>query len=167
MIVEEAGQTLECHVVATLSSTIQHLICIGDPLQLRPSINAYREPFPSIASSFSYIAAIRLIVFNFPPPLQDLSVENTRGLGNKLYRFDVSLMERLADNGLEVSFVFEASYPKYDDRRIKPADLPYCPTIYKNDLFLIALVIDSRCLNFKSNVEWLLRYLTSFGRSYR
>jgi hypothetical protein len=128
MIVEEAGQTLECHVVATLSSTIQHLICIGDPLQ-------------------------------------DLSVENTRGLGNKLHRFDVSLMERLADNGLEVSFVFEASCPKYDDRNIKPADLPYCSTIYKNDLFLIALVIDSRCPNFKSNVEWLLRYLTSFGRS--
>lgn len=41
MMVEEAGQTLEAHVVAALSPTIQHLICIGDPLQLRPSINAY------------------------------------------------------------------------------------------------------------------------------
>lgn len=41
MLVEEAGQVLEAHVLGCLVDTIQHLILIGDPLQLRPGINTY------------------------------------------------------------------------------------------------------------------------------
>lgn len=41
MLVEEAGQVLEVHVLASLVPSIQHLILIGDPLQLRPTINTY------------------------------------------------------------------------------------------------------------------------------
>ncbi|KAL7414053.1 hypothetical protein BDY24DRAFT_350847 [Mrakia frigida] len=42
VVVEEAGQTLEAHVLATLSPSIQHLVLIGDPLQLRSTINNYQ-----------------------------------------------------------------------------------------------------------------------------
>ncbi|KAI5116801.1 hypothetical protein M0805_007013 [Coniferiporia weirii] len=72
MIVEEAGQVLESHVLAGLVDSIDHLILIGDPLQLRPTINNYA-----------------------------LSVDNPRG--GDLYRFDMSLMERLSSSGLPMS----------------------------------------------------------------
>ena len=44
MLVEEAGQVLEAHILGSLVPSVQHLIMIGDPLQLRPTINNYREP---------------------------------------------------------------------------------------------------------------------------
>ena len=43
MIVEEAGQVLESHILASLVESVQHVILIGDPEQLRPIINCYRE----------------------------------------------------------------------------------------------------------------------------
>jgi len=60
-MVEEAGQVLEAHILAALVPTgkchldcvlllhnkmtsVQHLICIGDPKQLRPSLGTYCEP---------------------------------------------------------------------------------------------------------------------------
>jgi superfamily I DNA and/or RNA helicase len=43
MLVEEAGQVLEAHVLGSLVPSIQHLILIGDPLQLRPTLNNYCE----------------------------------------------------------------------------------------------------------------------------
>ncbi|KAG8761161.1 hypothetical protein FRC11_014303 [Ceratobasidium sp. 423] len=42
MIVEEAGQVLEAHILASLVGTVEHVILIGDPLQLRPNINSYK-----------------------------------------------------------------------------------------------------------------------------
>ena len=42
MLVEEAGQVLEAHVLGSLVESVQHLIMIGDPLQLRPNLNNYR-----------------------------------------------------------------------------------------------------------------------------
>ncbi|CUA71425.1 NFX1-type zinc finger-containing protein 1 [Mus musculus] [Rhizoctonia solani] len=42
MIVEEAGQVLESHILASLVESVQHVIMIGDPLQLRPSVNSYK-----------------------------------------------------------------------------------------------------------------------------
>lgn len=41
LVIEEAGQVLEAHVLSTLFPSIQHVIAIGDPLQLRPSVNVY------------------------------------------------------------------------------------------------------------------------------
>ena len=41
LIVEEAGQILEARVLAALSASIEVMISIGDPLQLRPSISSY------------------------------------------------------------------------------------------------------------------------------
>ncbi|KAG8690474.1 hypothetical protein FRC11_011352, partial [Ceratobasidium sp. 423] len=42
MIVEEAGQVLEAHILASLVGSVEHVILIGDPLQLRPNINSYK-----------------------------------------------------------------------------------------------------------------------------
>jgi superfamily I DNA and/or RNA helicase len=41
MLVEEAGQVLEAHILGSLVPSIEHLIMIGDPLQLRPTINNF------------------------------------------------------------------------------------------------------------------------------
>ncbi|KAI1315474.1 hypothetical protein EDD11_000755 [Mortierella claussenii] len=41
IICEEAGEVLESHILAALSASTQHLILIGDHLQLRPSIETY------------------------------------------------------------------------------------------------------------------------------
>ncbi|XP_078543923.1 NFX1-type zinc finger-containing protein 1-like isoform X2 [Lissotriton helveticus] len=41
IIVEEAAEVLESHIVATLSSDCEHLILIGDHQQLRPTANVY------------------------------------------------------------------------------------------------------------------------------
>ncbi|TDL21593.1 hypothetical protein BD410DRAFT_297523 [Rickenella mellea] len=73
MLVEEAGQVLEAHILGSLVESVEHLILIGDPLQLRPNVNNY-----------------------------ELSMDNPRG--RKIYRFDMSLMERLStSSGLPMS----------------------------------------------------------------
>ncbi|KIM23243.1 hypothetical protein M408DRAFT_264970, partial [Serendipita vermifera MAFF 305830] len=41
VLVEEAGQVLEAHVLGSLVPSIEHVIMIGDPLQLRPNISNY------------------------------------------------------------------------------------------------------------------------------
>ncbi|KAG0354462.1 hypothetical protein BGZ54_001634 [Gamsiella multidivaricata] len=41
IICEEAGEVLESHILAALSASTQHLILIGDHLQLRPQIETY------------------------------------------------------------------------------------------------------------------------------
>ncbi|CAL1707171.1 unnamed protein product [Somion occarium] len=101
MLVEEAGQVLEAHVLGSLVPSIQHLILIGDPLQLRPTINNY-----------------------------GLSMDHKRG--GMIYKFDMSLMERLATSGLPMSqidvqrrmrpsvanLVRKTLYPKLQDHEV-------------------------------------------------
>ncbi|KAI6041099.1 hypothetical protein EDC04DRAFT_2893494 [Pisolithus marmoratus] len=41
LLVEEAGQVLEAHVLGSLVPSVEHLILIGDPLQLRPTLNNF------------------------------------------------------------------------------------------------------------------------------
>lgn len=72
LLVEEAGQVLEAHILGTLVQSVEHLILIGDPLQLRPTLNNY-----------------------------SLSMDSTKG--RKLFRFDMSLMERLSSSGFPMS----------------------------------------------------------------
>lgn len=72
MLVEEAGQVLEAHVLGSLVPSVEHLILIGDPLQLRPTLNNY-----------------------------SLSMDSRRG--SELYKFDMSLMERLSSSGFPMS----------------------------------------------------------------
>lgn len=73
LVVEEAGQVLESHILAALSPSIQHLIQIGDPAQLRCIANVYQ-----------------------------LSVDTARGSGPGEWRYNESMMERLSSQGLEM-----------------------------------------------------------------
>lgn len=41
LLVEEAGQALEAHILAALSPSIQHIVQIGDPQQLRCITNCH------------------------------------------------------------------------------------------------------------------------------
>lgn len=50
MLVEEAGQVLEAHILGSLVPSIEHLILIGDPLQLRPTLNNFCALFPSMSA---------------------------------------------------------------------------------------------------------------------
>jgi superfamily I DNA and/or RNA helicase len=91
MLVEEAGQVLEPHVLGSLVPSVEHLILIGDPLQLRPTLNNYGLLLligcPRTSVDLSSIVA--------------LSMDSKRG--GRLYKFDMSLMERLANAGLPMS----------------------------------------------------------------
>jgi len=42
VIVEEAGEILESHVLSSLATNTKHLVLIGDHLQLRPKVNNYK-----------------------------------------------------------------------------------------------------------------------------
>ncbi|KAK1749921.1 helicase required for RNAi-mediated heterochromatin assembly 1 [Echria macrotheca] len=41
VLVEEAGEILESHILTALAPTVQHLVLVGDHKQLRPKINNY------------------------------------------------------------------------------------------------------------------------------
>jgi superfamily I DNA and/or RNA helicase len=49
LVIEEAGQVMEAHVLAVLFPSVEHIIAIGDPLQLRPSVNIYGPLRPCLA----------------------------------------------------------------------------------------------------------------------
>ncbi|KZT03360.1 uncharacterized protein LAESUDRAFT_366011 [Laetiporus sulphureus 93-53] len=101
LMVEEAGQVLEAHILTSLVSSVYHLICIGDPQQLRPNLATFA-----------------------------LSMDSERG--KELFKFDRSLMERLADNDLPMSqinvqrrmrptishFIRQILYPRLEDNEI-------------------------------------------------
>ncbi|KAI9633256.1 uncharacterized protein MKK02DRAFT_29126 [Dioszegia hungarica] len=54
LLVEEAGQALEAHILATLSPSIQHLIQLGDPQQLRCITNCYKLSLESRIGAAHY-----------------------------------------------------------------------------------------------------------------
>ncbi|KAI1789230.1 hypothetical protein LXA43DRAFT_1155066 [Ganoderma leucocontextum] len=101
LMVEEAGQVLEAHILTSLVSSVRHLICIGDPQQLRPTMATFT-----------------------------LSMDSS--IGNELYKFDRSMMERLYDAGYPMSqinvqrrmrptishFIREILYPKLEDNEL-------------------------------------------------
>ncbi|KAM4705066.1 NFX1-type zinc finger-containing protein 1-like [Rhinophrynus dorsalis] len=63
VVVEEAAEVLEAHIITTLSSGCQHLILIGDHQQLRPSTTVYE-----LAKHFNLEVSMfeRLIRMNVP-----------------------------------------------------------------------------------------------------
>ncbi|XP_066577411.1 NFX1-type zinc finger-containing protein 1 isoform X2 [Amia ocellicauda] len=63
VIVEEAAEVLEAHIVTTLTPTCEHLILIGDHQQLRPSATVYE-----LAKNFNLEVSLfeRLIRMNVP-----------------------------------------------------------------------------------------------------
>ncbi|KAG8982644.1 hypothetical protein FRB94_006469, partial [Tulasnella sp. JGI-2019a] len=90
LLVEEAGQVLEAHILASLVPSIEQMILIGDPKQLRPTIANYCTFRGDL--SLKYVLNLRYT---------DLSMENKRT--GSTYRFDQSLMERLSTMGLRMS----------------------------------------------------------------
>uniref|UniRef100_A0A4W3IT70 Zinc finger NFX1-type containing 1 n=1 Tax=Callorhinchus milii TaxID=7868 RepID=A0A4W3IT70_CALMI len=63
VVVEEAAEVLEAHLITTLSSACQHLILIGDHQQLRPSATVY-----DLARNFYLEVSLfeRLVKMNVP-----------------------------------------------------------------------------------------------------
>lgn len=57
VICEEAGEVFEPHIIASLSESTEHLILIGDHLQLRPKLNDY---FLSYEANKGYSADVSL-----------------------------------------------------------------------------------------------------------
>ncbi|KAH9011570.1 hypothetical protein EDB85DRAFT_1108865 [Lactarius pseudohatsudake] len=49
LMVEEAGQVLEAHILASLVPSVEHLICIGDPKQLRPNLATFSLSMDSMS----------------------------------------------------------------------------------------------------------------------
>ncbi|KAH9052543.1 hypothetical protein EDB87DRAFT_1570453 [Lactarius vividus] len=49
LMVEEAGQVLEAHILASLVPSVEHLICIGDPQQLRPNLATFALSMDSMS----------------------------------------------------------------------------------------------------------------------
>ena len=81
---------MEAHILGSLVPSIEHLILIGDPLQLRPTLNNYCEPIYNVSGGV-YKELIADVA---------LSMESKRG---EIYKFDMSLMERLSVSGLPMS----------------------------------------------------------------
>lgn len=92
MLVEEAGQVLEAHILGSLVPSVQHLIMIGDPQQLRPTLNNYCK--------WLYI---RVLQSERPDiwSIEALSMDHRSG--SLVYKFDMSLMERLSSSGFPMS----------------------------------------------------------------
>lgn len=65
-----------------------HLICIGDPLQLRPTLATF--------CMFPYFS-----IWIIDSPAIALSMDSKTG--RDLYKFDRSMMERLSDGGYPMS----------------------------------------------------------------
>ena len=69
-------------------NVVEHLICIGDPQQLRPNVSTFCE-------------SPRFIVMQSLTLWKALSMESPSGM--ELFKFDRSLMERLSDMGMVMS----------------------------------------------------------------
>lgn len=78
IICEEAGEVLESHILATLSVSTQHLILIGDHLQLRPSIESYELSSDSArGKNYNLDMSLfeRLVTAKPPFPLSHLTIQ--------------------------------------------------------------------------------------------
>lgn len=80
VIVEEAAEIFEAHVVTSLSPKCEHLVLIGDHVQLRPSPSVYK-----LAVNYKIDVSLfeRFVKNNFP---------NVR-LNIQVRFFDISLLE--------------------------------------------------------------------------
>ncbi|XP_043920598.1 NFX1-type zinc finger-containing protein 1-like [Protopterus annectens] len=136
VIVEEAAEVLEAHIITTLSSACQHLILIGDHQQLRPSATVYE-----LARNFNLDVSLfeRLIRMNVPyvrldyqhrmrpeiaclltPHIYDKlenhpsvnSYENIKGVATNLYFVEHEQLEEHIQEGKSHSNLHEASFVK-------------------------------------------------------
>ncbi|KAG8908691.1 hypothetical protein FRC01_007295 [Tulasnella sp. 417] len=107
LLVEEAGQVLEAHILASLVPSIEHLILIGDPLQLRPTIANYQLSMENPRTGK---------VFRFDQSL----MERLSGMGLPMAQLDVQrrMRPRIAD------LVRRTLYPALKDHDLVQATPP-------------------------------------------
>ncbi|XP_075068955.1 NFX1-type zinc finger-containing protein 1-like isoform X2 [Mixophyes fleayi] len=136
VIVEEAAEVLEAHIITALSSRCQHLILIGDHQQLRPSTTVYE-----LAKNFNLEVSMfeRLIRMNIPfvrldyqhrmrpeiarlltPHIYEelenhesvLNFDNIKGVCHNLYLVDHSYLEEHIREGKSHQNTHEAAFVK-------------------------------------------------------
>ncbi|KAM4026831.1 NFX1-type zinc finger-containing protein 1-like [Anomaloglossus baeobatrachus] len=136
VIVEEAAEVLEAHIITTLNSSCQHLILIGDHQQLRPSATVYE-----LAKNFNLEVSMfeRLIRMKIPyvcldcqhrmrpeiaqlltPHIYDklenhgsvLSYRNIKGVCHNLFFVDHNHLEEHIKEGKSHQNFHEAAFAK-------------------------------------------------------
>ncbi|KAG8922700.1 hypothetical protein FRC01_013709, partial [Tulasnella sp. 417] len=77
LLVEEAGQVLEAHIISSLVPSIEHLILIGDPLQLRPTIENYHLSMdhPRTGKIYRFDQSLMERLFGMGLPMSQLDVQ--------------------------------------------------------------------------------------------
>ncbi|CAF1289347.1 unnamed protein product [Adineta steineri] len=134
VIVEEAAAIFEAHIITALTSKCEHLILIGDHIQLRPSPNVYhlgvkyhldvslferfvRNNFPSVRLNIQHRMRpeISHVMKHFYDDLEDHESVLTerpdiRGVENSVFFIRHDHMEMNVDDGSSKRNEFEARY---------------------------------------------------------
>nr|KAG5707450.1 hypothetical protein BaRGS_011954 [Batillaria attramentaria] len=132
IIVEEAAEVLEAHVVTTLHESCQHLILIGDHQQLRPSPTVYelcrhyqldlslferlvnnKLPHSTLAVQHRMRPEVARLVRHIYPHLEDhvttLDRPHIRGMKEDVFLFHHEALETTHDETISKSNVHEAA----------------------------------------------------------
>ncbi|XP_053250798.1 NFX1-type zinc finger-containing protein 1 [Podarcis raffonei] len=134
VIVEEAAEVLEAHVITTLSRACQHLILIGDHQQLRPSANVYdlarnfhlevslferlvKVGLPFVRLAFQHRMRPEIAQLLTPHIYQDLEnhpsvlrYENIKGVSSNLFFVEHSFLEQEIQEGRSHQNQHEAQF---------------------------------------------------------
>ncbi|CAF1167216.1 unnamed protein product [Rotaria sordida] len=134
VIVEEAAATFEAHIITALSTKCEHLILIGDHVQLKPNPSVYRlavkyqidvslferlikNKFPNVQLNIQHRMRpeIARLMKYFYDDLEDhVNVESerapVRGIDSNLFFINHNHMEANVDDGRSYRNEFEAKY---------------------------------------------------------
>ncbi|KAL5005050.1 hypothetical protein ScPMuIL_018506, partial [Solemya velum] len=133
IIVEEAAEVLESHLIATLNPKCEHLILIGDHKQLKPNPSVYRLATKynldlslferminngldcrSLQKQHRMRPAISNLLRHIYPHLEDnenvKTYQQVRGVGSSLYFIDHTVPEDYNGNLRSYANSFEAKY---------------------------------------------------------
>ncbi|QRW23932.1 Zinc finger, NF-X1-type [Rhizoctonia solani] len=151
MIVEEAGQVLESHILASLVESVQHIIMIGDPLQLRPSVNSYKlatdNPHTGHIWKFDQSLMERLSKSGFPMSQIDEQGTLRRAFRRSLYPNlkDHELVKRYPDvYGMHKNVFFARDYNKEGNIVVLAAYLGQIPKIRQRLRDIVTTIVDER-----------------------
>ncbi|XP_067856938.1 NFX1-type zinc finger-containing protein 1-like [Heptranchias perlo] len=175
VIVEEAAEVLEAHIITTLSSACEHLILIGDHQQLRPSATVYE-----LAQSFNLEVSLfeRLIRMNVQfvrlnyqhrmrPEIAELLTphiydklentqsvklyENIKGISTNLYFIDHQKLEDQTKEGKSYQNSHEARFVKslceyFIQQEYKPSQITILTT-YSGQLLCLKKMMPKNKFN--------------------
>ena len=134
VIVEEAAEVLESHIVSCLTASTQHLILIGDHQQLRPKPNVYelakkynldislferlvRNDFPRVTLEIQHRMRPEIAELVHPliyPVLENhnsvCGYENIKGVSNNMFFIDHCELEKPNDELRSHSNIHEAKF---------------------------------------------------------